>query len=199
MRFKLFVFPLLIVCLLFAAIPAFSQVVPAYQKPGVNLTVGAGVSSYDVDWGKGRMLGGTIWGDWYPAKLPHFLNGLGLEAEARDISKDPNLPAQKNQRQDTAGGGLIYAWRINSWFHPYFKGLAEDGSVDFFPLPGYSHDTRTLIAAGGGFEARFWGPLWFRGDYEYQDWIGKLLGNTLNPQGFTAGVAYDFSHPGSKH
>jgi len=31
-----------------------------------------------------------------------------------------------------------------------------------------------------------------RGDYEYQDW-GTLLGNTLNPQGITVGVAYEFS------
>jgi len=197
MRFKLFSFPPLIVCLLFAAIPAFSQVVPAYQKGGVNLQVGVGASSYDVDWGHGRMLGGTLWGDWYPAKLPHVLNGLGLEGEARDISLDPNLPPQKNMRQDTAGGGAIYRWRINDRFNPFFKGLIEDGSVDFYPVGHYSHDTRLLIASGGGLQFRFFGPLWVRGDYEYQYWISPLIGNTLNPQGFTLGFAYDFSHPGN--
>jgi opacity protein-like surface antigen len=199
MRFKLFGFALLVVCLHFAAIPAFSQVVPAYQAHGLNLSIGIGPSSYDVDWGHGRMLGGTIWGDWYPvypSRVPTFFKGFGLEGELRDISLDPNLPPQKNQRQDTAGGGLIYAWRINNRFHPYFKGLVMDGSVDFYPAGCcYSHDTRTVIAPGGGFEYRFYGPLWVRGDYEYQDWVGYLLGNTLNPQGFTLGIAYDFSHP----
>jgi Outer membrane protein beta-barrel domain len=196
MRLKLFVFPLLMVCL-FAAMPAFSQVLPTYQKGGINLSIGVGPSSYDVDWGHGRMLGGTVWGDWYPGKMPHFLKGLGLEAEARDISLDRTLPPQKNMRQDTAGGGAIYKLKITDRFHPYFKGLIEDGSVDFYPLPGYSHDTRLLVASGGGLEYRFLGPLWVRGDYEYQYWISPLLGNTLNPQGFTLGFAYDFSHPGA--
>jgi opacity protein-like surface antigen len=98
-------------------------------------------------------------------------------------------------RQDTAGGGPIFNWHVTKRFHPYFKGLFEDGSIDFFPLPGYSHDTRLLIAPGGGFEYRFLGPLKVRADYEYQFWMGNLLGNTLNPQGFTVGIAYDFSHP----
>ncbi len=199
MRFKPSVFPLLIVCLMFAAIPAFSQVVPQYQRGGLNLTIGAGPSSWDVDWGHGRMLGGAVWADWYPGKLPSFLQGFGIEAEGRDISKDPNLPAQYNQRQDTIGGGPVYAWRINDRFHPLFKVLAEEGSIDFYPRPGYSHDTRMLIASGGGFEFRFLGPLWWRGDYEYQIWIGPLLGKTLDPQGFTTGISYDFSHSYQKH
>ena len=97
-------------------------------------------------------------------------------------------------RQDTAGGGPIFTWRHYRNFHPYAKFLIEDGSVDFYPLPGYSHDTRTLFALGGGFEYRIFRSIWARVDYEYQDW-GTLLGNTLNPQGATVGVAYDFSHP----
>jgi opacity protein-like surface antigen len=196
MRFK-YLFPVLVVSLILTLIPAHSQVNPQYQRGGINLKVGIGPSSWDVDWGHGRMLGGTVWGDWYPGNMPPFMKGLGLEVEARDISKDPNLPPQKNMRQDTAGGGPIYAWRITDRFHPYFKGLIEDGSIDFYPVGNYSHDTRLLIATGGGLEYRFWGPLWVRGDYEYQYWISPLLGHTLNPQGFTAGFAYDFSHPQS--
>jgi hypothetical protein len=197
MRFKTFIPPILTGFLFAAALPLFSQVAPAYKAPGLPLSVGVGPSSYDVDWGHGRMLGGTVWADWYPEQAESWFHvrGLGLELEARDISLEQNLPAQKNMRQDTAGGGPIFNWHVTRRFHPYFKGLFEDGSVDFFPLPGYSHDTRLLIAPGGGFEYRFLGPLKVRADYEYQFWIGDLLGNTLNPQGFTVGIAYDFSHP----
>jgi hypothetical protein len=197
MRFKTLIPPILTGFLFAAALPVFSQVAPAYKAPGLPLSVGVGPSSYDVDWGHGRMLGGTVWADWYPEQIESFLHvrGLGIEFEARDISLEQNLPAQKNMRQDTAGGGAIFNWHVTRRFHPYFKGLFEDGSVDFFPLPGYSHDTRPLIAPGGGFEYRFLGPLNVRADYEYQFWMGKLLGNTLNPQGFTVGIAYDFSHP----
>ena len=198
MRFKLLVVPILTVSLFAPVFPAFSQVVPAYHGPSLPLSVGIGPSSYDVDWGHGRMYGGTIWADWYPPQLPGILQGLGVEVEARDISLHQNcIPAgfcpQKNMRQDTAGGGVIYSWRHFRNFHPYGKFLIEDGSVDFYPLPGYAHDTRTLFAPGGGFEYRIFRPIWVRADYEYQDW-GTLLGKTLNPQGFTVGVSYAFSH-----
>ncbi len=201
MRFKFFIPPILTVSLFTVVLPAFSQVAPAYKAPGVPLSVGAGPSSYDVDWGHGRMYGGTVWADWYPARIQSFAHGLGLEIEARDISLHQNCVApndcpQKNIREDTAGGGPLFKWHLTPRFHPYGKGLIEEGSVDFTTSsPTYSHDTRMLIASGGGFEYRFVGPLWVRADYEYQDWVGKLLGNTLNPQGFTVGIAYDFSHP----
>lgn len=200
MRFKLFVPYILSVCFFTAALPAFSQVAPAYHAQSLQLTVGVGPSSYNVDWGHGPMYGGTIWADWYPGKIQSFAHGLGIEAEARDISlhqncSPPGFCPQTNMRQDTAGGGVVYNWRLFARFHPYVKFLVEDGSVDFYPLPGYSHDTRTLLAPGGGFEYRFYGPLLVRADYEYQNWLGKLLGSTLNPEGITVGVAYDFSHP----
>lgn len=195
MRFKWLFFPIVTVSLFAAALPAFSQVAATYKANAIPLSIGIGPSSYDVDWGHGRMLGGTVWVDWYPSKVQHLARGLGVEFEARDISLERNLPAQKNMRQDTAGGGPIYSFRLTDRFRPYFKGLIEDGSVDFYPLPGYAHDTRLLVAPGGGFEYRFLGPLKVRADYEYQFWIGQLLGNTLNPQGFTVGVAYDLSHP----
>ncbi len=208
MRFKLIVAPILTVSLFAPVFTAFSQAVPAYKGQPLPLTVGIGPSSYDVDWGHGRMYGGTIWADFYPKQFPQILNGLGVEVEARDISLHQNcIPPgsnfcpQKNMRQDTAGGGAIYNWHLK-WhyahgFDLYGKFLIEDGSVDYYPNHPQSHDTRMLLAPGGGVEYRFFGPLLVRGDYEYQDWIGKLLGNTFNPQGFTVGIAYDFSYPGN--
>jgi hypothetical protein len=203
MRFKLFVSPLLTLCLITAAVPSFSQVAPSYQSKGLPISLGIGPSSYDVDWGHGRMYGGTAWLDWYPTQMPSVLHGLGLEIEVRDISLDrhlqpgstnPKRSGQANMRQDTAGGGPIYTWRKYRNFHPYGKYIIGDGSIDFVSSSiFYSHDTRIFQAPGGGFEAHMFGPLWARADYEYQFWPG-LFGNTLNPQGFTVGVSYDFSH-----
>ena len=69
--------------------------------------------------------------------------------------------------------------------------------MDFYPAsrPGNPHANLIVFAPGGGLEYRIFRPIWVRADYEYQDW-GTLLGNTLNPQGFTVGVAYEFSRAG---
>jgi hypothetical protein len=193
MRFYWVLFPLYAASLLLAAVPAFSQTVPSYQARGIPLVVGIGPSSYDVDWGHGRMLGGTIWADWYPKWVPPVVHGLGVEFEARDISLNRGY-GQTNMRQDTIAGGPVYTWRHYKNMHPYFKYLIGYGSMDFAGSPGYSHDTRTLTAPGGGLEYRIYRQFWARADYEYQTWQ-KLLGKTPNPQGFTAGVSYDFGHP----
>jgi len=192
MRFKLFVPPILAVALLAATVTASAQVAPAYQAPGIPLTIGAGASSFDVDWGHGRMLGTSAWADYYPGFFGSHLSGLGFEVEGRDISIGRNLPQQKNIRQDTIEGGGIYTLRTLHYVHPYAKMMIGFGSYDFTsPSPTYSHDTRALMAGGGGFDARTYGPFWARVDYEYQVWQ-KLLGNYPDPQGFSVGVLYDF-------
>ena len=174
-----------------AATPAFSQVAPEAIEGNRPFSVGAGVSNFNVDWGKTRMYGGTFWADWRPP-LPLFLNGLGLEIEARDISLDRSSTVPSNFRQDTAGGGPIYTWRHYRNFRPYGKGLLEFGSFDFRSTnPNYSHDTRTLVAAGPGVEFRTYGHLRVRAEYEYQIW-GHILGKRPDPQGFTLGAMYDF-------
>jgi hypothetical protein len=203
MRFKLLVPPILTVSLLLAVVPALSQTVAPYQGKSIPLVIGFGPSGFEPDWGMGRMYGGAIWADWYPQNLPHSLEGLGIEAEVRDISldkhlqpgnSDPQRSGQANTKEDTAGGGVIYSWRHFRNFHPYGKFIVSEGSVDFIGSPTYNHDTRRVLAPGGGFEYRFFRQLWARVDYEYQDW-GLLLHETLTPSGFTAGVSYDFSHP----
>lgn len=193
MRLMKFVPPILTLGLILFAVPARSQVVPAYQSHGLPLSLGVGPSTWDVDWGHGRMWGGTIWGDWYPTFMPERLHDLGLEIEARDISKGENLPTQKNIRQDTASAGPIYSYRRYRNIQPYVKCEFGYGSYDFTsPSPVYSHDTRGFIAPGGGLEGRVYGPVWARVDYEYQMWQ-KLFQGYPTPQGFTFGVSYNFS------
>jgi hypothetical protein len=201
MRFKLLVHPILTVSFIFAAFPAFSQTVAPYQTKGLPITLGFGPSGFDPDWGHGRMYGGAVWADWYPRFMPPALQDLGIEVLARDISLDrhsepgqPSYSGQANTKEDTIGGGVIYNWSRWHNFHPDIKFIASQGSVDFITSsPTYSHDTRLVLAPGGGVQSRVYRPIWARVDYEYQMWVGKLLGNYLTPSGFTIGVAYDFS------
>jgi len=194
MQFKHLKWSLIVVSLLVAGKAGVSQVVPtATAGNGQAFTVGAGGSSFNMDWGHGRMVGATLWADWHPKQVPGRLYGLGLEAEARDISANPSSTQPPNFRQDTAGGGVIYNWSHYPRFRPYGKFLISFGSIDFQIQrnPAYTHETRTVYTSGGGFDYRVWGPVLVRADYEYQFWP-SFLGNTLDPQGFTIGVAYAF-------
>ena len=197
MRLKLFATPILALSLSFVR-PAFSQVAAAaYQGRSLPITVGAGVSTMNIDWGaNNRMIGGTLWIDYFPAQLPPILNGLGIDVEARDVNYDRPAALPSNFRQDTVAGGPIYTWNHFRNFQIYGKGLIGFGSFDFRVTqnPNYTHDTRTVYAPGGGLLARAYKNLWFRADYEYQFWP-NLLANTDNPQGFTVGAVYDFRGP----
>jgi len=186
--------------LLFAAFPlCAAHVLLAQAAPSANdgtrpLAIGGGISNYDVDWGHGRMLGATVWADYTPSWLPARLRGLGIEAEARDISLNHSSSQPSNLREATMGGGPIYVWRHFRSFHPYFKGMASFGILDFKSRdPNYNYDSRTVLSAGGGFEYRVYRNLWARADYEYQDWPQLFGGQTLDPQGFTVGASYHFS------
>ncbi|MFP5207495.1 MAG: outer membrane beta-barrel protein [Acidobacteriota bacterium] len=178
---------------LFSAIPLFAQVVPQAREGHFPFSAGAGLSSYNVDWGHGRMLGGTLWGDWYPGFVPSYLRGIGVEFEARDISLNRSSTQSSNFREDTIGGGILYTWRRSSRLSPYGKYLVSFGSIDFSTTPPYTHDTRTVTAPGLGVEYRLFSSFRARADYEYQFWPDfPVSSRTLHPQGFTVGAMYDF-------
>ena len=191
----------LLLAAIFAAttLPLTAQVAPAAKEASTPLEVGAGMSSYDVDWGHGRMLGGTFRADYYPSFLPAIFHGLGIEAEARDISMGHSSTQPSNFREDTAGGGVIYKWRRYAGFQPYGKALMSLGSLDFKlgHNSQYSHDTRTVTSFGAGFQIPVYRKLSVRADYEYQFWphLFQHL-QTLTPQGFTLGAMYSFGGPG---
>lgn len=188
MRLKL----VLTAILLTAGTPLLAQVAPATNGGGgVPITIGAGFSDFHPDW-SGRLGGAAVWIDWNLYAGPSFLRGLGVEAEARDLNflrsgGDPKL------RQDTIGAGPIYTWHRFGRIHPYAKFLIDYGSIDFTSGdPNYTHDTRTVYVPGGGAEYRVFRHIWVRGDYEYQFWTDFIHHHTMNPQGFTVGVSYNF-------
>ena len=191
MHLKLTFRLILTALLVTAVLPIHSQTSPAATQGGVPIVVGVGFSDYSLDWGPGqRMEGISAWADWFPNRLPAVLNGLGIEAEGRDI--DIGRPAGiVRMRQDTGMGGVIYTWNRFRNFRPYTRFLAGVGSIDFPPSGTYSHDTFSVFSPGGGVEYHAWRHIWIRGDYEYQFWHQVFGPHDLTPTGFTIGASYD--------
>jgi opacity protein-like surface antigen len=198
MRLHLILRVILVMLLAATAISTFSQVPPAATQGGLPLTVGGGISSFSPDFNHGRILGGTVWIDYIPQWLPKRLYGLGLEVEGRDLNYGRDRSQPSNLREDVAGGGVIYSWRHYQNLRPYGKFLGGFGNADTLTTSGVRHhDSRALLATGGGLEYRAYRSFWVRADYEYQFWLNYYFytkpPGQLNPQGFTVGVSYDLS------
>jgi len=193
-----------------SAYSIFGQSAPSGRTRKIPIAIGAGFSGYNPDYGHGHILGGTLWIDYYPNKLPSYLRGFGVELEARDLNygRSPDLPG--NLREDTAQGGLIYAWPRYRNFRPYGKFSEGYGNADAESDAGLRyHNSRTIFSGGGGFEYRLVRSVWLRADYEYGVWpdffkhpatptTPALPAGRLNPQGFTLGAVYHFDRSRSR-
>lgn len=179
---------------------AHGQVVAAgHGRPvHVPVEVGFGGADFSLDWGVDkygnphRMNGISAWINTDVPLLSRALKGLALEIEGRDLNYAKPVGLER-VRQDTILGGPTYTYRSSFPIRPYAKFMAGMGSLDFPPEPRstYTHDTRAVMAPGLGVEGRLYGPIWVRGDYEYQFWR-KLFGpHTLNPNGYTFGIEFD--------
>jgi hypothetical protein len=179
--------------------PSAAQTIPAATGPIQHpypFTIGGGASDLNVDWSRSRMLGVAMWVDWHPKVLLRSLDGLGVEVEGRDLDFDRPSQLASGYRQDTLGGGVIYTYRHFSKVRPFGKFLIDYGRLNY----GYGQiATATVRAPAFGFEYRAINRLWVRADYEYQIWPNLLngifpgyTGKSLDPQGFTLGVSYDF-------
>ncbi len=204
MRLKLYFGLTLAVFFACAAYSALAQAVPTATEPKLPLAVGAGFSAYNPDWEHGHLLGGTLWIDYTPTRVPWFLNGIGIEAEARDLNYGRSSSQDPNLRLDTAGGGLIYSYPHFHNFRPYVKVLKEYGNIDLEYVKGVpSRDSRLFTCWGGGAEFRASRNIWVRAEYEYQSWPHMVTRGSndsapMHPQGFTLGALYHF-HLGHSH
>jgi len=192
--------PLLILAALTtaAALPLSAQSNPSAKRGGWPITIGGGMSVFNMDFpprpGKTLMEGGTIWADWNG--IPFVPRQLGLEAEYRDLGL--NAPSSEpGLRSKVFLGGPTYTWR-RSRFAADVRGMYGYASINFPPFGSYSHDTRTIKAAGVGVQYRVWSSVSARVDYEYQ-WWPNLANDHPNPNGFTFGLAYDFSGFGRRY
>jgi hypothetical protein len=189
-----------------ASSTAVSQAVWAGNRGGTWFSAGAGVSFFDPDYsysgpayGRGEMLGPTVWVDCYPQPLWHYLSGFGFEVEMRDITfhRSPSQPS--NLREVTAGGGVLYTWLHFARIHPYGKFLVEQGNAEYESPAGQRlHANRPITAEGGGVEYKVSRHIWARADFEYQRWLGFFYtlpgapAPSMSPEGFTIGAVYHF-------
>jgi opacity protein-like surface antigen len=199
MRLKLFPPLSLAVLLVFSAYPSFSQVSAAGGIKTLPITVGVGFSGYNPDWNHGHLLGGALWIDYNPEWLPGRLRGLGIEAEARDLSLNYSAKNGPIYKEDVASGGVLYRWEHYNRFRPYGKFLMGYGNADWNGrTPGlHANQSRTVTTAGGGFEVQAIHRVWVRANYEYEWWPDFFAVDTpgqgsLSPEGFTLGVSYHF-------
>ncbi len=186
---------LLVLAFLFAGASSGARAQVTYSGSAARqpFTVGVGISDFSDDWGNSnpRQLGITVWVDWRIPHLPPVVDGLALELEGRDINYD--TPSYiPGHRMDTALAGPAYQWRKHDRLRPYGKFLVGFGSIDFPNNTNYTHDTRTVFEPGAGVDVRFWNRFSLRAEYDYQYWHQLFGPRDLNPNGFSAGVAYDF-------
>jgi opacity protein-like surface antigen len=207
-RYLRLAFAILFVC---AAYSALAQVVPAATQSRSTFAAGVGLSDYNLDWEQGRLLGGTLWLGYTPARMPWFLHGVGLDIEARDLNYGRSS-ASPDLREDTAMGGPIYSWHHYRKFQPYAKFLFGYGNrdaeyVNTKIVPNIFeryNDNRNILAWGGGVDYQVSRSIWVRGDYEYQRWPDMVFKNAIpvgipiapiHPNGFTIGALYHFGSP----
>lgn len=193
MRFRLFLL-LSLVFLMFtsAGSSRAESTSPAGGERRIPFAIGAGLSNFDIDWGRAhgkerRMVGVTGWFDWSPPDPKGFLKGISMEIEGRNVNygHPSSLP---QMHQYTFAGGALYSWRLNRPIHPYAKYLLGMGNTN-----SPSNYTNLILAPGAGLSCRIYKNVWVRGDYEYQFWpnfYGRP--HALNPNGFTISTAYDF-------
>lgn len=207
MRLKAFFELSLALIFIFTVNSIQSQSSPTAIENKFRFAVGAGVSGYNPDYGHGHLLGGTLWIDYIPDRIPWILHGISVEVEARDLNYARSQALPGNLRQDTVEGGLVYSWPHFHDFRPYGKFSAGFGNADSETKTGLRyHNSRNFLSGGGGFDYRIARSLWLRVDYEYQSWpdffkhpapvTGPAIpSGRLNPQGFTLGAVYRFDTP----
>ena len=199
MRWKLIVVPVLAIFVFAGAVSARAQVTHAGTEGKIPLTVGIGVSNYNIDWCCGRRMTGIgAWADWRLRGMPGHLKGLSISAEGQWIPW--NIPSGiGNHELEAVLGGPSY--HIQKWerVKPYAKFFLGFGGVYFTTNdPYYNHDTREIYAPGAGADIKVWNNLAVRVDYEYQYWPNLFPtsahpnGATSNPNGFTFGTVWDF-------
>jgi len=173
-----------IICLTYTG-HLVAQVSPSANEHRLPITLAVGFSNFDTDW-NGRISGPALTMNWN--SLP--VRGLGLAVEARHLVYGTSLP---NFRYNTIAGGPVYTFRSYKKLEPFGEFLVGLGSINFqLSNSSYSHDTRTIMAPGGGAKYPILSNVWVRGSYEYQIWPDMFNHHALTPNGFTIGAAYDF-------
>lgn len=99
--------------LILAVFPVFSQVGPAATERTFPLSVGAGFSGFESGYGAGLLMGGSLWVDYTPPQVPRIIQGIGVEAEARDLNFH-RAPDQPQNLRMTHGPSPLWVGALNT-------------------------------------------------------------------------------------
>ena len=151
---------------------------PTATGPGSYITVGAGISDFQADYGHNQLSGGFVYVD----VNPHWR--VGLEGEGRVLRWHS---AEQVTEATYLGGIRMALWSRPRRWSPYSKFLAGVGRID---LPyGYAHGSFFSYAPGAGLDIVLTDRISVRAvDLEYQHWPEFTFGS-LSPYGVSAGLS----------
>jgi len=185
MRLKFLIAALAVSALTSAAPSLTAQVAPAAHAGGRPISVGVGISSYNLDYGPGRRMEGAV----IRGGVGVF-HGIGVDVNARSIfMRTPE--SLTRMQQNTFLAGVYYDGIHFGRVRPFVRGAGGIGTIEFPSRnPYYTRDTYTVYAPSGGAEFNITPKIAIRGEYEYQFWKEFHGPHYLNPQGYTIGVNY---------
>ena len=156
---------------------AQAQAIATASGPGSFVTVGAGVSDFQSDYGHRDISGAFAYTD----VNPHWR--VGLEGEARFLRFHT---AEEVTESNVFGGIRVQILRPRRW-QPYGKFLAGMGRIS---LPfDYAHGSFLAYAPGAGLDVALSNRITIRlVDVEYQHWPQFAFG-PLSPYGVSAGIS----------
>jgi opacity protein-like surface antigen len=162
-----------------------AQVAPAAKITGIPITVGVGISDYDLDYGPGRRMQGPV--AWASVNIFH---GLGIDVSARSIFINTPLDLTRMQ-QSTFLGGVYYEGPRIWIMRPFVRAAAGIGVIEFpSNNPKYTRDSYSVGAPSAGLDFKVSNHVALRAQYEYQFWKDYQGVQYLEPQGVTLGVSY---------
>ncbi len=155
-----------------------SQALATASGPGSYVSVGAGLSVFQTDYGHNRIGGAFTYID----VNPHWR--VGFEGEARFLRWHAN---EQVTETNYLGGIRVGLWPRPQRWSPYAKILAGAGEIT---LPyGYAHGGFLTYAPGAGLDIALTDRLTVRAaDFEYQHWP-KFPYGALSPYGLSAGIS----------
>lgn len=169
----------------FSASRLSAQVAPSARINGIPLAFSVGISDYNLDYGPGRRMQGAA-----VRAGSEIFHGIGIDLSARAIFM--NTPPQLTRmQQNTFLGGVYYNAPSIFRIRPFVRFGAGIGNIAFPSRnPNYTRDDYTVLAPSGGIEYPIIEKVYFRAEYEYQDWRDFQGRGSLNPQGGTVGITY---------
>jgi len=185
MRLKVLIAAIAVSALTSSAPSLKAQVAPAARVGGMPISVGFGISSYDLDYGPGRRMEGAD----LRAGIGIF-HGIGIDASARSIFMFTPAALSRMQ-QNTFLGGVYYDGMHFGRVRPFVRAAGGLGTIEFPSRnPKYTRDSYTVYAPSVGAEFRITPKVALRAEYEYQFWKEFQGPRYLNPEGYTIGVNY---------